>query len=213
MHMNNPLDDILTRDGNDYDVLTNAVNQIKHVQGMTCEIGVRRGGGSRLIIDSLIANDDLWRHHIAVDPYGNIEYLDSETDGVPVAARYDYTNQMRNDCLNNLHFYTHSLAIHLHFLILEDTEFFKRYHDGVPVYDTHKQILNRYALVHLDGPHDSDSVITEFLFFATRMDPGAVIVFDDIPYYPHDLKVEPIIFGAGFKLLEKKGRKAAYIKI
>jgi hypothetical protein len=56
-------------------------------------------------------------------------------------------------------------------------------------------------------------VITEFLFFATRMDPGAVIVFDDIPYYPHDEKVEPIIFGAGFNLLEKKGRKASYIKI
>jgi isopropylmalate/homocitrate/citramalate synthase len=34
----------------------------------------------------------------------------------------------------------------------KDTEFFKRYCDGIPIYDEYKRIVNKYAMVFLDGP-------------------------------------------------------------
>ena len=35
------------------DILFNAVNLIKHVEGFTCEIGVRQGGSTKLILEVL----------------------------------------------------------------------------------------------------------------------------------------------------------------
>lgn len=203
-------EDLLPTDGKNYVLVENAVRHIKNIPGMTCEIGVRRGGSSRIIIDTLIDNNDLYRHHICIDPYGNIAYKDTDGDRW---SKYDYTNQMRNDCMANLYAYVHSKPVHVHFFVLEDTEFFYRYNDGIPVYDEFKQILNQYAFVNIDGPHDTQSVLNEFLFFSTRCSTGAIIVFDDIDYYSHDKTVEPVIFSNSFRLFERNGRKASYIKI
>ena len=201
------MNELLPTDGHDYDIIEKAVLQIKDTRGMTCEIGVRRGGGSRTIIDCLIANNDLNRHHICIDPYGNIDYMAGD-----FVTKYDYDNSMRNDCLMNIYQYTHGLPVHLHFFVLEDTEFFNRYYDGVPVYDEYKQLLTKYALVHLDGPHDFRSVLNEFNFFKTRCEKGAVIIFDDIGFWAHDRDLEPIVLANGFRLFEKNNTKAAYLK-
>ena len=195
-------------DSHEYHILKNATIAIKNVKGMTCELGVRRGGGTKTIIDALIDNDDLYRHHICVDPYGNIEYNDGNA-----VTRYDYTNDMKNDCLLQLYNYCHSKPINLHFFVLEDTEFFKRYSDGIPVYNVHKYLLDKYALVHFDGPHDSLSINKEVFFFKDKCNIGSIFVFDDLDNYKHDLTVEPNILKSGFEIFEKGNNKASYIKV
>ena len=43
----------MNTDSSEYNILVNAVKQICNVDGMTCEIGVREGGSSKLILDTL----------------------------------------------------------------------------------------------------------------------------------------------------------------
>jgi hypothetical protein len=94
---------------------------------------------------------------------------------------------------------------------MEDTEFFMRFEDGVPVYNEYKQILKDYALVFFDGPHDVPSVLKEISFFSSRTPVGGIWVFDDITYYDHDV-VEKVIFNLGFQPMEKTLVKASYKK-
>jgi hypothetical protein len=100
------------------------------------------------------------------------------------------------------------------FFNLEDTEFMGRFHDGVPVYDGGKQILNHYALVFFDGPHDTLSILNEVLFFLPRSRIGSVFVFDDIQTYQHQM-IEKALYLHGYRLIEvgPKNRKASYEKV
>ena len=198
----------LEQDSLEYNVLRNAALSIKDVDGMTCEIGVRRGGGSKIIIDALIESGNINRHHICIDPYGNIDYV--RTDNL--TGRLDYHNQMRNDCLFNIYAYVRNLPINLHFFVLEDVEFFKRYSDGVPVYHYEKTLLTKYALVHFDGPHSVDLIKQEINFFIDKTNPGSIFVFDDIRDYDHN-KIEDLLFSNGWVLLEKGQHKASYRKV
>ena len=52
-----------------YDLLKKYAKTIKGVDGLTCEIGVRRGLGSKSIMEGCIENNDK-RTHICIDPYG-----------------------------------------------------------------------------------------------------------------------------------------------
>ena len=99
------------------------------------------------------------------------------------------------------------------FINLEDNEFFKRYSDGVPVYNKTKQIINTYALVFIDGPHTYDLVLDDFNFFKKKIPIGGVIVFDDIYQYPHMEKLDNYIQLNGYKILEQGDVKISYIKI
>lgn len=193
-------------DSGSYDVLERAVEKAP-LGGLFLEIGTRRGGSTKVMIDALIKRAD-GQVLICLDPWGNIEYAEREG----VKRRLDYTNQMRADALKNLYAYTHNKPISLHVLTLEDTEFFARYADGFPVYDQNKQILKDYSCVFFDGPHDVDSLKVEIDFFNQRKIPGATWVFDDIyHYYPHDEVIEPYLFKLGWKLFEKKAPKASYV--
>jgi hypothetical protein len=151
---------------------------------------------------------DFGRNIVFIDPYGNIEY--AQKDGV-VRQRTDYTNQMRNETLSVLYYHVGNHPVNPVPFIMEDTEFFKRFADGVPFYHEHKVLETKYALVFFDGPHDVPSIITEIEFFHPRSVPGSVWVFDDVVgYYDHD-KIEQIIFELGWKLIEKTDHKASYI--
>lgn len=199
----------LPGDSLEYETLWNAARSIKDVPGMTCELGVRRGGGTKAIIDGLLSNMDLDRHHVCVDPYGNIDYYCGDEGQV---LKHDYTNQMRNDCMKNLTSYVQTLPINLHFFVLEDTEFFKRYSDGIPVYNEYKKIMNEYALVHFDGPHTANILYPEIDFFKARASKGAMFIFDDILEYNHDA-VEAYLLKDNYQLVTKGQRKASYKKL
>lgn len=215
-------------DSQEYEVLTNAALKIRGVPGAVVEIGTRRGGSAKMIMDALVQNGDNNRSMFCIDPYGNIDYIQTnlslsvhnpevEKEGDPQskeltkAIKLDYDNSMRNRIIPSLYYYGYQNGFNFTFFCLEDTEFFARYADGVPVYDEVKKIEDKYAFVFFDGPHNSEAMVTETNFFLTRSNIGTVFVFDDIWMYDHDA-IEAILFAEGFEVLEKKNVKASYIK-
>jgi len=199
----------LPGDSDDYEMLHSAVQLLweNAVPGMTCEIGLRRGGGTKAIIDAL-KDFELQKLHIAIDPYGNIEYHEDNIQRI----RRDYTNTMRDECLIELYLYCLQNQQAFQFFNLEDTEFFARYFDGVPVYDDVKTIENEYALVHFDGPHSAEAIRAEIDFFDARTPKNAVFVFDDVALYDHEKNVDPYLLDLGWDWFEKGERKWSYVK-
>jgi hypothetical protein len=164
-----------------------------------------------------------------IDPYGNIEIEctnlnmaihnperkiegDLQSKEITSPQRFDYDNSMRNRVIPSLYFYAYQRDMDFTFFCLEDTEFFDRYNDGVPVYNNVKTLVNEYAFVFFDGPHDNKTLVLETNFFLKRAPVGAVYVYDDIWMYDHDA-IEKMLFDAGFETLEKKNIKASYKKV
>lgn len=188
-------------DGEDYDILVRAVRSTDGVPGLSCEIGVREGGSSQLIMDQF--KD---RIHIGVDPYGDLRYRADEGH----MSTMDYSPSMQTRMLSNL--YT-SHPDQFIFFPMEDTEFFARFQDGVPLYrDGQKTVRNEYAFVFIDGPHSLEDVRREFRFFKDKVPVGGAIVFDDVCYYPHN-ELESEIAEAGFKFMESGRSKRAYKRL
>lgn len=184
----NKLPTELPYDGHDYHVVSDAVESVQGVPGMACEIGLRRGGGSKFMIDAMIRTKQK-RTLIGIDPYGNIDYITKKlpNDAETVVTKMDYTNEMRDLCIINMYLYSARNQINFLFFPLEDTEFFKRYADGVPVYEENKRIETQYAVVYFDGPHQVDPVRTEIEFFDARTAKGSAFIFDDVSYYDHSI--------------------------
>lgn len=200
----------LPGDSLDYELLYMAAASIKGIPGAVCEIGTRRGGSLRYIIDGLISVDDYNRNVVCIDPYGNIEYASGENEVI----KQDYTNTMRNESLPNIYMYIQNRPINVVFFCLEDTEFFSRFADGVPFYQEYKEVINQYAMVFFDGPHDTPSLIKELEFFYPRSVVGTQFVFDDVGLYPHEAIHENLVSN-GFQLAQRgtMGRKLRYVKV
>lgn len=217
-------------DSQEYEILTHAVSKIGDTPGAVVEIGTRRGGSAKMIVDVLSENGNTDRSMFCIDPYGNIEIEctnlnmtihnpdrkiegDKQSKEITSPQRFDYDNTMRNRIIPSLYFYAYNAGLNFNFFCLEDSEFFNRYGDGVPVYDEVKRLENEYAFVFFDGPHDNKTLDIECKFFSERAPVGAVFVFDDIWMYDHDKIVEQDwLFPRGFEILEKGNVKASYIK-
>jgi cephalosporin hydroxylase len=224
-------DDVFNTDSSEYEILINAVQALKSsVPGGVVEIGTRRGGSARMIIDGMVASGNAGRTMLCIDPYGNIE-IDCtnvnmtvhypgqhEVQGDPMSKtttkplRFDYTNSMRDRVIPSLYYYAYDAGMNFAFLCLEDSEFFKRYSDGFPTYETTKALLNEYAFVFYDGPHTNEKVIEEIDFFLPRTGVGGVYVFDDIWMYSHDELIESKLIDSGFRILEKGAIKVSYVR-
>jgi hypothetical protein len=216
-------------DSSEYEILFNAAKNIKGVPGGVVEIGSRRGGSAKIIIDALVEIGETNRPMFCIDPYGNIDLEITninasihypgkyQVEGDPMSkdasfsTKFDYTNDMRNRVIPSLYYYAYQRGLNFTFFCLEDHEFFHRYANGVPVYDEVKKLVNEYAFVFFDGPHTNEAVDLELKFFLERAPKGATYVFDDIWMYDHD-KFEKIMFEHGFDILEKKQIKASYYK-
>jgi hypothetical protein len=196
----------LPTDSDDYNVISEGVAAVANVSGMTCEIGLRLGGGTKTIIDTLIETKQN-KVHIAIDPYGNIDYIETDDS----TRKLNYTNQMRNQCLVNMYMYCLTLEAPFLFFNLEDTEFFKRFSDGVPIYNEYKTIETQYSFIHLDGPHNVESLLIEIDFFHNRTPVGAIMVFDDVANYDHG-EVHDYLASLGWISLKTSPRKWSYIK-
>jgi len=223
--------EVFQTDSQEYEILFNAAKSIKKVEGAIVEIGTRRGGSAKIIIDALVENEDSNRNMFCIDPYGNIEYEctnlniaafhpnekhslkgDPLSKEITSTVKCDYTNNMRNTIIPSLYYYAYNAGINFQFFCLEDSEFFNRYSDGVPCYSEYKELVNKYSLVFFDGPHTNEIVKNEILFFNDRSNIGTVYVFDDIWMYSHDEFIEPLLFSSGFETLEKGKIKASYIR-
>ena len=189
-------------DSLEYEFLENAVKALSNPIGVSVEIGVRKGYGSAMIINSYRKyHPKIDLVHLGIDPYGNIEYMTEENRKV----RLDYTNKMKQECIKDF-----ADIPEFHMVNLEDTEFFKRFADGYPIYNEYKKMITEYEIVHFDGPHDLKSVINEVEFFAKRLAPEAVFIFDDIKNFDID-KVGKTIIDWGFKEYDKGERKRSFI--
>lgn len=196
-------------DSANYEVLTDAATRAKGVDGAAVEVGVRLGGGLKYIIDGLVATGQHKEKPVfGIDPYGNIEYY---RDEIFKTGRCDYTNEMRDLCMINMYLYCRQNNVNFYFFNLEDTEFFQRYADGVPIYAEHKSIVNKYSVVHFDGPHTLGALDAEISFFLERSDPGSVFVFDDVEMYEHDA-IHKQLLEHGMEIAMETPRKWSYVK-
>ena len=160
-------------DSLEYGIFETCLSFIKEPVGTTMEVGVRDGFGSKVIIDA-------WRKlhgksplvHLGLDPYGNIDY--NGADDLK-NVKYDYTNDMKQDMLQ----YMSAFYPEFHFVNLDDKEFFSKFVNGYPIYREEKIMIRKYDLVHLDGPHDTDSVLNEIKWFLPRAAKQCCIVIDD----------------------------------
>lgn len=201
---------MLPTDSTEYELLIAAAEEASRVEGMSCELGLRRGGGTRMILDTFIRLG-VYKNHVAVDPWGDIEYLTTEKNRVVLPT--DYTNEMRSLCMAELHMYYNGKPVNPVVYNMTDEEFFKRFPDYVPFYNkkgrTHE---THYCIAHLDGPHDSDVVINEARFFSPRMKPGAMLVCDDTNLYDHAKSEAVILNELGFEVASRGQRKLVYRK-
>lgn len=200
----------LNENGSDYEILSLAAKSIGWVKGLTVEIGLREGGGTKRIIDGLLKINPVGRTHIAIDPYGQIDYLFKDNETVS----YDYTNDMRNRALSELYSYIQGKPINFYLYPMEDFEFFKRFPDGVPIYsEKKKQLINHYALVYFDGPHTTETTMNETLFFAPRASHEAIFVYDDVEgFYDHS-QIANYLLKNGWEVFKAAKTKIAYKKI
>lgn len=168
---------MITGDSGDYELLLEGVSLIgkdpADTYSLSLEIGVREGAGSLTILEAFNTyHKNLPHSHIGVDPYGNLSYQHYDNKEAYTA---DYTDEMYLQLLKDFKDWPN-----FHVLKLTDTEYMKRYADGFPTFtNSQYSLINKYDFIHLDGPHTTRDVIIETVFFAPRMKPGGVLVYDD----------------------------------
>ena len=128
----------------------------------TCEIGVREGLGSQVImmaIKARVLNKPY--EHIGIDPYNNLKYQHYDNSESYTA---DYTDEMRSqmvkDFANNKNF---------NFYHMTDIQYMNVFNAAGKIYD----------LVHFDGPHMTRDVMREAIWFADKSRKGTRFIFDD----------------------------------
>ena len=181
-------------DSSDYELLDKWTKGFDCQGYKTCEIGVREGLGSKIIMDNVINN----YIHVGVDPYGNLNYQHYDNSG---SYTCDYTDQMRDTMLNDFKPYRNAGKFTL--CNMTDTKFMN---------DTEHR-NSTFAFVHIDGPHMTKDVITESVWFANRSAKGITrIVFDDYPKYDMDL-VRRVLSYYDFQLYEQGKNKICLERI
>ena len=153
----------------------------------SCEIGVREGLGSKIIIEN-VTNSYI---HVGVDPYGNLKY--QHYDNSP-AYTCDYTNEMRDTLLNDFKYIRNQGKFTL--CNMTDTEFMNN--------SEHRE--STFAFVHFDGPHMTKDVINEAVWFANRAAPHTKYVFDDFTKYDMPL-ITKVLEKYGFKFITQGTNK------
>ena len=191
-------------DSYDYELLDSAVKRIKNPIGSSFEIGVRRGMGSKTIIDAYRKYHPKLTDliHVGLDPYGDLPYNFSETIK---NAKSDYTNLMKRETIMNFA----RKYQEFHFVNLDTYEFFKRFSDGYPVYQKKKIIINKFEIVHFDGLHDLKNVTLEVEYFLRHLSEHTIFIFDDIDSFDME-KIGMLLQNNNFKVFESKERKASF---
>ena len=163
-------------DSKDYNLLTKAAERVAQLETkqplLTAEIGIRRGLGTKIILEYTRPKHSGLHFHIGIDPYGDLNYPHYDNSEASVA---DYDSKMKAEHIKDF-----ADKDNYQFLNMTDMKFFEKYFNGVVFYDRGKEYhLNTYHLVHFDGPHMTAAVVAETVFFAQRSVVGSVFVFDD----------------------------------
>ena len=174
-------------DSTDYDLLEKWSKDFDCQGYKTCEIGVREGLGSKIIMDG-VRNNYI---HVGVDPYANLKY--QHYDNGP-AYTADYTDEMRDTLLNDLMPYRKQGKFTLCNMTDKDFMTVSKHQDS------------KFAFVHFDGPHTTKDVLNESIWFANRCAPHTRFVFDDYKTYDMALIARCLEY-FGFKVIESAKNK------
>ena len=149
----------------------------------SCEIGVREGLGSKIIMDSFNERFQGTPYmHFGVDPYGNLNYQHYDNTG---SYTCDYTDDMYEKMMEDFTSYPMYF-----FTKMTDTEFMNSYTN-----------IDYFNFVHFDGPHMTKDVITEAVWFANKSIKGTRFIFDDYPKYDMPF-IAKILEKYNFKTIE-----------
>ena len=180
-------------DSSEYELLEKWTKGFDAKGSKTCEIGIREGLGSKIIMDN-VKNAYI---HVGVDPYANLKYQHYDDTG---SYTCDYTDEMRDAMLADFIEYRNQGKFT--FCNMTDVKFME---------DTeHKH--SSYAFVHFDGPHMTKDVLREAIWFADRAIKGARFVFDDYPKYDMNL-ISHCLLKWDFKQLEAGKNKICFERI
>ena len=160
-------------DSSEYNFITEEIQKLKlDPVVLTCEIGLRRGLGSKTIMDAVISQGVEHYRHVAIDPYGDLKYKHYD-DKDPYVC--DYNDQMRMATVREL--YNYKQFAYFEFL---DEYYFETMKKGYPItINGNVYLKETYNVVHLDGPHTSEAVQNEVNFFASRMTDNSLLIIDD----------------------------------
>ena len=194
----------------DLDIFDACIESLKDKYGVTIEIGVHEGGGSKRIIDAYRKyHPNALHFHIGIDPFGSAPYTHTDDDFKNNKVDYRYGDEKR--------WYLQKAIVdnedkNFIFLQLEATEYFKRFPDGYPLFVKGKKFyLAKYDLVHLDGLHAIKYVFEEVAFFDDRLSKGGFIVFDDIDKIDMNT-VHVYLEHLKYKVFKAGKKKVAYVK-
>jgi len=170
----------------------------------TCEVGVREGLGSQIIIMSLAPRiGKLDYQHYAIDPYGDLDYkhFDNEPrwkrDGKWTSVAPKYSNEMRDQMVKDF-----ATNPYFKFYNMTDCEYMDIFNLSKIIYD----------LVFLDGPHTTKDILKEALWFAERSRKGSRIIIDDFRLCNFEV-IRAAISYWDFKVYEKGQHKVCLEKI
>ena len=173
----------------------------------TCEVGVREGLGSQVIISSIAPRVNKAEYtHYAIDPYGDLEYkhFDDEIDqkwknekGEWSSKPPTYSNSMRDQMTKDF-----ATNPHFKFYNMTDVEYMNLFNLSKTIFD----------LVFLDGPHTTKEIIRECVWFAERSRKGTRIILDDHQHCNFNV-VRATISYWDFKVKEKGSNKVCFEKI
>ena len=157
----------------DYELLEKWTKDFDCQGYKTCEIGVREGLGSKIIMDNVINN----YIHVGVDPYGDRIYQHTDDQALRQWTGFEkgvaptYPDTMRDQMLKDFDLYIKAGKFSP--CLMTDTDFMNESkHSG-----------SKFAFAHLDGPHMTKDVITEAVWFANHSAPHTRLVFDDYKTY------------------------------
>ena len=194
-------------DSGEYELLAEAVKSSFKLKSndyyLTCEIGVREGLGSKIIMDEMQNKNHGVHHHIGIDPYGDIKYLHYDKD--IYHPKTDYTNLMKLRLKKDMIDYPN-----FHLMEMTDSEFMYKYRNGLTIYEDKPKLLDKYTVVHFDGPHRTVDVLREVLFFCDRSHVGTTFCFDDYKTYKMEL-IGHLCDSYGFRPI-KKGKQRYVIR-
>jgi len=197
----------LGRDSTSYEILEAALDACSPGPYLSAEIGIREGGSAEMIINK-IADRQLGYTHIGIDHYGQMPQVHSDTNTMVL----DYTNSMRNRAIAALYTLAEEKGVNFLFQNMQDGEFFKRFPEGVPIYNNSEaRVVGWYGFVFLDGPHSTELVLKETEFFAPRCVIGATMVFDDTPNFDMGPSIN-CLKQLGFEELVHGANKMSFIR-
>jgi len=197
---------VIKGDSSEYHLITKHIGKLKVDRAtLTCEIGLREGLGSKIIMDAVREHKPNLYKHIAIDPYNNLSYEHYDNEGSVVAG---YTEEMKQKTVS----YLYQNYPEFDFYHMTDDYYFKTMGDGHQLgLFNNMMLFGLYKVVHFDGPHTTEAVIQELNFFIPRSETKALFIIDDFK----DLRmgiVDMLLKTYNFNVAEEGDNKIIYQK-